>query len=1013
MEKLFKQFIFLHLFLISALASAQSIGIRVPDTTMVEGQEIMIPVYADSSFTGKGVLSYQLQLQYADYYLQPIEVITTNGIAAQFGSATVNNSQTTLVNIAGAGASPLTGKGVFLYIRFKALHPGGSYINYTGAANNYFNEGNPAVSFKSGYIQVSPAPKITISPNNADLLLGDSLQMSVSGDTLGPFTYSVLNPTLATISSKGLLKTLLPGITKVMVEDANGITDITDGNIQVFGYRLSAPSNISQWQGGYVNIPIYTTNLSGLNVVSGNFTFNYNSQILEFVQVITDTTLLNGLNVQINNTVSGAISIAFASVNNLSGQGALIYLRFKVSSINTGNSSLSFSNVMFNETLSGLAASGSFNTINYSNIGISPNSASLVAGDSIQIIASNGIEPYTFETSEPQIATISSQGMLTSLHGGIVQVMVKDSVGAQKTSGDYTIFDTFVEIPDTVCPVNSNFNLPVFMGSLPLGVTASSVEVTLTFSTPQLEFVDLIQLGTLSEGWSFAQSLNGNTLVLAGAGATSIETEGILFYLSFNLTSSLTVGSIASIKITQLTLNEGSPSALLFDGSITGIVNENPCKADFNYISVESTITFTSNAFGNISGHMWDFGDGTYDFTANPVHTYSQPGVYDITFTVSDSVDNCINSTTKTLIVPEGAPGLIQAKYTYSTTGNSVNFVNSSIGIYTDVFWDFGDGSYSTNFNDSHVYGNLGNYQVILTIYNSTTGNMDEVAQTVSITSGGAAQCLADFTFMGNQNVVSFQNTSGGEISDFFWDFGDGNYSFDENTVNTYTSPGYYEVSLSIYSELNNCFDNKTGFVFVYEFSAAMCKAEFSYYPVENTVYFTSTSIGDYSQFFWDFGNGFNSNEENPVHTFTDPGYYEIAYSVIDTLNECFDTQTKTVFVTGIGSETSATNIKADFSYLPENGSLNVLFTDKTIGNVTNWYWDFGDNTPANNMQNPEYLYSINDYYRVCLTASNSTAQETKCDFIAVGDVSQSSTAYFTYFADSLTATARFKNQSL
>ncbi|MFA6402639.1 MAG: choice-of-anchor tandem repeat GloVer-containing protein, partial [Salinivirgaceae bacterium] len=437
------------------------------------------------------------------------------------------------------------------------------------------------------------------------------------------------------------------------------------------------------------------------------------------------------------------------------------------------------------------------------------------------------------------------------------------------------------------------------------------------------------------------------------------------------------------------------------------------CKADYSYFVSGASVSFSSKATGNITDYMWDFGDGSYAFIANFDHTYSKPGFYKVNFTVLDSVTDCTSSITKTVVVTQGAENLCQAQFTYFITGNSVVFSNSSNGNYTDAFWDYGDGNFSTDIDESHVYAKPGFYSVTLTIYDAINNCLSETTNVLAITSEQEAICKADYTFMVTDKIVTFQNNSIGEAAEFFWDFGDGLYGFEENPKHTYDASGYYEVSLSTYDNLNDCFDEKSGIVFVYDASVAMCKAESSYYPSGYTINFTSSATGDYSQHFWDFGNGFNSNELNPIHTYAKPGYYEIAYSVIDTVNGCFDTQTKIIFVQGTTGGTTNTSIKADFSYLPGNGTLLVLFKDKSVGEVTNWYWDFGDNTPANNMQNPEYLYSINDYYRVCLTASNSSAQETKCDFIAVGDVSQSSTAYFTYFADSLTATARFKNQSL
>ena len=56
---------------------------------------------------------------------------------------------------------------------------------------------------------------------------------------------------------------------------------------------------------------------------------------------------------------------------------------------------------------------------------------------------------------------------------------------------------------------------------------------------------------------------------------------------------------------------------------------------------------------------------------------------------------------------------------------------------------------------------------------------------------------VADFSFTKNQYTVDFSNQSKNANS-FFWDFGDGNTSVDENPQNTYTVFGQYEVKLEV-----------------------------------------------------------------------------------------------------------------------------------------------------------------------------------------------------------------------
>lgn len=438
------------------------------------------------------------------------------------------------------------------------------------------------------------------------------------------------------------------------------------------------------------------------------------------------------------------------------------------------------------------------------------------------------------------------------------------------------------------------------------------------------------------------------------------------------------------------------------------------CKANYTYFVDDATVSFSSAEQGTITNFMWDFDNGDFSFEENPVYTYTEPGFYNVEFTVYDSVSSCLSSKSKIIVVTKVDAPFCKAEFEVYIDENNVVFNNTSQGEYTDVFWDYGDGNFSTQDDSLHVYAIPDYYEVMLTIYNSETECIDEFTKIVMVKSEGTPLCDAQFSYFSNNNVLTFNNKSIGDATDYFWDFGDGTYSFAENPEHSYTESGYFEVNLTMHDTINDCLDEKTKVVFVYNPEVAACNAKFNFYPEEYNVSFTSKATGSYSMHFWDFNDGTNSNKKNPVHTYANPGYYEVAYTVIDTSNGCFDTRYKVVFVEGAtGSGTSTTALKAKYSYAPSSKSNKVVFSDESLGNIEGWYWDFGDKTPANTLKNPVYTYEMNDYYRVCLTINNDIKQASKCKFIAVGDVSNSSTAFFTYFADSVTATGHFKNKSL
>lgn len=47
-------------------------------------------------------------------------------------------------------------------------------------------------------------------------------------------------------------------------------------------------------------------------------------------------------------------------------------------------------------------------------------------------------------------------------------------------------------------------------------------------------------------------------------------------------------------------------------------------------------VSFSDQSVGDILSYAWDFGDGTNSTEQNPIHTYSQEGIYDVSLTISD-----------------------------------------------------------------------------------------------------------------------------------------------------------------------------------------------------------------------------------------------------------------------------------------------------------------------------------------------------------------------------------------
>jgi len=135
-----------------------------------------------------------------------------------------------------------------------------------------------------------------------------------------------------------------------------------------------------------------------------------------------------------------------------------------------------------------------------------------------------------------------------------------------------------------------------------------------------------------------------------------------------------------------------------------------PLTVQFNDISEPSS---------SILSRIWDFGDGSQETIKNPVHIFSQPGIYDIKLTVND--ENYSDSELKysyIQVLSKDPQVDFYATPTLVKAPGKVQFFDKSIIYNANVYrtWNFGDGTSSNEKNPIHEYSIVGKYAVSLTL---------------------------------------------------------------------------------------------------------------------------------------------------------------------------------------------------------------------------------------------------------------------------------------------------------
>ncbi len=157
----------------------------------------------------------------------------------------------------------------------------------------------------------------------------------------------------------------------------------------------------------------------------------------------------------------------------------------------------------------------------------------------------------------------------------------------------------------------------------------------------------------------------------------------------------------------------------------------------------------SSDSDGTITSYQWDMGDGGTATGAQVTHTYTVPGTYNPTLTVTDNGGLTDSASTPVLVEPpiSGNTPPTAVISASSTQGDapleiSFNASNSSDpdGSISSYNWDFGDGTTGSGLNISHTFTQPANYTVSLTVTDNTGAASQAATLTINATDPSGQQ---------------------------------------------------------------------------------------------------------------------------------------------------------------------------------------------------------------------------------------------------------------------------------
>lgn len=200
---------------------------------------------------------------------------------------------------------------------------------------------------------------------------------------------------------------------------------------------------------------------------------------------------------------------------------------------------------------------------------------------------------------------------------------------------------------------------------------------------------------------------------------------------------------------------------------------------------------------------------------------------------------------------------------------------------------------------------------------------------------------------------------------------GAGNYLWQPGNAggSTITVNPSATTTYTVTGDINTCTASGTITINVYPYPVVSFNADLLSGCEDLLVQFSDLSNQSNVTWHWDFGDNSTSDQQHPLHLFTNAGTYTVTLTLTNEYG-CSSSYTWTDMITVFP------NPVADFVHNPQVASVlepDIDFFDRSI-NAVEWSWNFGDTSSTSNLSdqaNPSHSYSYPGTYTVMLIVTS------------------------------------------
>lgn len=367
---------------------------------------------------------------------------------------------------------------------------------------------------------------------------------------------------------------------------------------------------------------------------------------------------------------------------------------------------------------------------------------------------------------------------------------------------------------------------------------------------------------------------------------------------------------------------------------------------------------------GTINSNKWIFSSLVQGFLdssmlSNPAFIFENSAIHQVKLIVESSF-SCKDSVSK--LVNTIASPIANFEVSDFCVGAPSQFTNTSSGLISSYFWEFGNGNTSTQESPNYAYFQAGTYTVNLRV-NSSLGCFDTLKKDIQIFDFPTAQILSDDQLCVNDTFYFEDNSNSGTLPliERVWLIKNQlqDSIFGSSSVANafkFASPGVYDLWLTV-ADSAKCaaYDQKQ----ITVLQAPNAQFSSNYACINNGVIFDNLTQenGLFTSYSWDFGDGVTTSFFEPGHAYTQIGEYEVKLTATAS-NSCQSIYTDSVFYSNI----------EDLAYfIPDTlicADSSLIWDSNLDTNLFDVLWNIGSKSQTIQInQGGNYGFTAHDKY--------------------------------------------------